>query len=119
MVCKVLILEDEPLIAWDIEEELISRGWDVVATVATIASAFDALAAHNPEIAVLDVNLGKETSFDLARHCASNGTAVVFLTGQSAGSGPEDLRHVPICSKPVDYNALQAVLEAAATQLGT
>lgn len=111
---SVLILEDEPLIAWDIEEELSGRGWTVVATVTTVAAAEEKLAeVARPDAALLDINLGNETSFGLARRCAAEGIAVVFLSGESATARPDDLQDVPICSKPVLYETLARTLSGA------
>lgn len=110
---SVLILEDESLIAWDIEEELTARGWRVLGTAANLAAAAQVLDGGQPDLAVLDVNLGNATSYDLARRCRDEGIAVVFLTGESRTSRPDDLQDVPICSKPVVYDNLDRTMEAA------
>lgn len=115
---SVLILEDEALIAWDIEEELQSRGWQVLATAASIAAAREALQGRRPDVALLDVNLGSETSFDLARQCRAEGIAVVFLTGECGHARPQDLRDVPICAKPVAYDRLAMTLSGVVRDKG-
>ncbi len=118
MAKSVLILEDEPLIAWDIEEELTSRGWQVLDTCSSVAKAMAAVDRRAPDLAVLDINLGNETSFDLARHLDALGVVVVFLSGASGDARPDDLQTMPICPKPVDYNFLQATLLRLAARGG-
>jgi len=58
---KVLIVEDEPLIAEDIKEILLQVNYDVVGNAYNKEQAFDILKTTNPDIALLDINLGNNT----------------------------------------------------------
>ena len=65
---KILIVEDEPLIALDIKEILIELGFDVCAVCHKSDDAIRSLRKHNPDLALLDITIpGKEDGIDLAR----------------------------------------------------
>jgi DNA-binding response OmpR family regulator len=108
----IFIVEDEFLIAADIEAELESRGWSVAGVAARAEEAQERLAQAPCGIVLLDVNLGDHTSFDLARHLVSRGVQVLFLSGANGEFRPTDLSHLPFQSKPVAFDALDAALRA-------
>lgn len=88
---QIFILEDDPLIAWDMEAELKTRGWQVSGVAANVTKFHELLSDKHPDAAVLDINLGKENSFEVARECVRQGIAVIFLSGADDGLRPEDL----------------------------
>lgn len=108
---SVLVVEDEVLIAIDLEATLSDAGWTVIGPAGTLAQARDLVARGTPDIACLDLNLGRETSDDLAREFLARGVPVVFISGRDARALPEDLRAVPILGKPVDTSLLLRTLE--------
>jgi DNA-binding NtrC family response regulator len=110
---RVLILEDDAVIAWDIESELESRGWQIAGIKAKASDTLPLMAELRPDASVLDINLGKENSFDVARECIRLGIAAVFMSGESGDALPDDLKNITICSKPVDYDRLHTALEQA------
>ena len=64
---KILIVEDEPLIADDIEAILTKAGYEVVAIVDEAIDALDAVQKHQPDMALLDINIeGNSDGIDLA-----------------------------------------------------
>ena len=83
---RVLIVEDEALIAFDTEYSLESEGFEVVATVDTVAAAVAALEAHEIDLALLDVALSDGSGVEIARVASAKGVCVVFATG----SCPDD-----------------------------
>lgn len=99
---RVLVLEDEALIALDLRDTLSDAGWDVLGPAGTIARARQLCAESLPDIACLDVNVGAETSHDLARWLIAQGVPVIFLSGRDARALPEDLQSLPVLGKPVD-----------------
>jgi len=115
----VLVLEDEIIVAMDIGDELIDRGWHVTDVVGTLDAAMRAVAAATPDLALLDVNLRGSQSFDLALDLKARGTVVVFLSGNSVNDLPEALRGCAFIEKPVNYDALHSALLAAARPGGT
>ena len=110
MNSQLFILEDDPIIAWDIDAELKARGWQIVGVKANAADSHAILAEKQSDAAVLDINLGNENSFDVARDCVKRGIAVVFLSGESGDALPDDLKQLKICAKPVDYDRLHKTL---------
>lgn len=109
----VLILEDESLIAMDIEYELSDRGWTPIAVVGTIDAAKAALEEQMPDCAILDVNLRGAKSFDLAHSLRDKGVPVVFLSGNTVQDLPEALRDCSFVQKPVNFDLLQRALDDA------
>ena len=80
---SVLVVEDESLIACDVQQILENGGYRVIGPAASVAHALALLEHETPDLALLDVKLAEGTSFALAdalhaRHCR-----VVFVTGHS------------------------------------
>lgn len=107
---RVLVLEDEALIALDLEAMLTDAGWHVLGPAGTLAKARALAESIRPDIACLDVNIGAETSHDFARALLARDIPVVFLSGRDARALPHDLREVPVLGKPVDEPALLRML---------
>ncbi|NWG25375.1 MAG: response regulator [Pseudorhodoplanes sp.] len=99
---RVLIVEDEYLVACLLEEDLLSQGYELVGPCTTLASALDASRREPFDLAVLDINLNGEMSYPLAEELVARGVPLLFLTGYTAGNLPEPLRALPRVSKPYD-----------------
>jgi two-component system, response regulator PdtaR len=112
---RLLVVEDEPLVAFDNEHFLMTEGYEVVATVDNAADALTALTAHRGKRAIdavlLDVNLADgQSGFDVARAARDLGVAVLFLTG----SIPENAADLALAAlaKPYGQRDLAAALKA-------
>ncbi len=111
---KVLLLEDQLVIALDAETMLETCGVGGVDTAATAAEALRILVATEPDIAVLDVNLGAGNSFPVAEELERRKIPFIFATGYGDRTIiPNSLRHVPVVRKPYDPDALAATLARA------
>ena len=66
MAERVLVVEDEPLIAFDVADHLRDAGFQVVGPVASVSAALKLLESVGCDLAVLDVNLGRETAAPIA-----------------------------------------------------
>jgi DNA-binding NtrC family response regulator len=77
----VLLVEDSLIIAMDAEDILTRLGASRVVTAASLAQARDEISRETFEAAVLDVNLGAETSLPLADELAAAGVPFLFATG--------------------------------------
>jgi CheY-like chemotaxis protein len=114
---RCLVLEDEFLIALDLQEIFEAAG---AASVACLANADAALAALREEkfnLAVLDINLGgaTRTSFSVAEALAAQKTPFVFLTGMRRDATiASGFTHVPVLEKPYHQ---ETVLEAICSVL--
>ncbi|MEZ5366978.1 MAG: GAF domain-containing protein [Bryobacterales bacterium] len=114
----VLVVEDQMMIALNTQRMLDELGADKVETAATTADALRLLEQFERPVAVLDVNLGKETSIELASELRRRGIPFVFATGYSDSIMiPPDFHDVPVVRKPYSrkdlYEALMQVIEGA------
>ncbi|MDB6453225.1 HWE histidine kinase domain-containing protein [Falsirhodobacter sp. 20TX0035] len=109
----VLLLEDQLLIAMDVEAMLEEAGFKRISLARNVAQALNLVENGGIELAMLDVNLGSETSVAVAEALRTRGTPFVFATGYDETSAlPETMRNVPIVRKPYDAENL---IEALAT----
>jgi DNA-binding response OmpR family regulator len=106
---KVLVVEDEPLIALDLESELTERGFEVVGPAGRVDKALELVTRTELSIAVLDINLGGHDSFEIAKALELQEVPFVFLSGDTTKL-PELYKDRPVLSKPIDYEALARTL---------
>lgn len=85
-ISRILVLEDEPLIAFDAENVLGDEGFEVVATLDRVADAL-ALIERGTQIDLIlaDLSLADGNGIDVARAASAKGIAVVFATGECPG----------------------------------
>ena len=104
---RVLVVEDEFLIAEDLTFQLQELGAEVLGPAATVEQA---LAILHSRIAVdgatLDVNLGQEKSFPVAEALIERHVPFVILTGYDAHALPDHLRDIPRATKPFEPGRL-------------
>lgn len=104
---RILILEDEPLIAMDLEDLLVGKGYTVVGPYSTTAAALDNLDQTRPLAALLDVYLFNETSFEVARELNRRGIPFAFMTGLVVSDLlPADLQGSRVILKPYNEKEL-------------
>jgi DNA-binding response OmpR family regulator len=109
---KVLVVEDEFVVALTMEATLRRGGYDVVGPAASVRQALRRLDAERPEAAVLDVNLDGETVFPVADALAERQVPFVFVTGYERPDLPAAHRERPVLGKPCDPRVLLARLAA-------
>lgn len=106
---QILVLEDEPLIAMDLEDLLIGKGYSVLGPFSTADAAIESLKTRQPATALLDIYLFNGTSFDVARELKHLGIPYAFMTGLVAPDLlPPDLEGSPIILKPYREKELLA-----------
>ena len=111
---RVLIVEDEALIAMMAEDMIDSLGCTVAGLAATISDAHKALGTVEFDVAILDVNLNGTTSMGLATTLKERGTPFAFTTGYGAdGIDPEHL-DMPVLTKPYSIADLENALTTCA-----
>ncbi|WP_420384080.1 HWE histidine kinase domain-containing protein [Novosphingobium sp.] len=109
----VLLVEDQALIAMDTEDTLRKLGAGMVRLAANVAQSKDEIAAALPDFAVLDYNLGHETSAEVADMLADLSVPFLFVTGYGDNVIiPDRFKHMPIVRKPVSATALAARIES-------
>ncbi|UAJ09467.1 response regulator [Glacieibacterium megasporae] len=107
---RVLIVEDEVLIAMVLEDVLDLLGHRVVGTPSTYAEADAAIAAGGFDLAILDVNLGNDPVFPLADKLQESGVAIIFATGSHRDSLPSRFANAPVLEKPYAVQAVETAL---------
>jgi len=111
---RVMLVEDEGLIALMLEDMLEDLGCDVVLSVAAVGPALAWLeAGGEAEAALLDVNLGGEAVFPVAEALVRRGVPFAFTTGYGETHDPR-FKDTPLLSKPIKQDRLKAVLQAFA-----
>jgi CheY-like chemotaxis protein len=114
---RVLVAEDEFLLAKDLRLALTDRGANVIGPAASLAKVMDLIQAEaRIDGAILDVNLRGETVYAAADLLRERGIPFLFTTGYDLSSLPERFRDVVRCEKPVDpgvvLGALNGLLSA-------
>jgi CheY-like chemotaxis protein len=115
---RVLLVEDDYLIATDLQEELQQWGATVIGPVATLDEAMDlAKTEQQMDVALVDIDLHGEFSFHLADELIRRDIPVAFSTGFGQDVLPYRLRHVPLYAKPVSARTVaQGLAELLAEQ---
>lgn len=93
---RILVLEDEWLIADDLASDLEERGYQVVGPVSSVAAALGLVEREKISAAILDINLGGEKCFPLATVLARQGIPFVFVSGHSASALPPEFSDGPL-----------------------
>lgn len=110
----VLLVEDNMIIALDLEGVLLKLGVRQVDMASTVSAALTALDEARPDFAMLDLNLGTETSIPVAERLLEMGVPFAFGTGFGDQADlPEALSRVTVISKPYSEKALREALAAA------
>jgi two-component SAPR family response regulator len=90
VVKRILIVEDEPLTAFDNENTLSDAGYEIVATVDDLDEALDALDREEVHLVLSDVRLHKQqTGIKLAQHAKRRGVPILFATGHAYPAAAE------------------------------
>jgi DNA-binding response OmpR family regulator len=110
---RILVVEDEFLIAMEVEDILRALGAEVVGPFGRLGPALIAVQKEALDGAVLDVRLDGETSEQVAAELISRGVPVLLTTGYESEQLPPDLRHLPRLRKPFDERDLRDMLEQA------
>jgi PAS domain S-box-containing protein len=104
---RVLLVEDEALVAMMIQDSLGEFGFQVIGPISTASDALAAARDSHFDAAVLDINLGDGLVYTVAEILAKRGVPFVFVTGYDAESIDGRFSGVPILQKPIERDALQ------------
>ena len=109
---RVLIVEDEMLVAMNIEDMLLDLGHEVAGLASRLGAALALAEEAEFDAAMLDVNLAGENSFPVAERLAARGIPFLFATGYGVQGIEERFRDRPILQKPFRAAELAQALEA-------
>lgn len=107
---RILIVEDEPIIAMTAEDLVEEMGCIVAGSAATLAEASRMAAAGGFDMAMLDINLNGETSLPVAAALHAAGLPFVFTTGYGSGGPGDAFAGVEVVKKPYRAADLAAAL---------
>ncbi|MBB2905608.1 DNA-binding response OmpR family regulator [Rhizobium sp. RAS22] len=107
----ILVLEDDALLAMDMEDFLSDLGVDVIGPVSDIAAALEKISATDLDGAVIDLNLKGELSFPVIERLRAESIPFVICSGYAEIPGIRtQLTGLTIISKPCDFDNLPSVL---------
>jgi DNA-binding response OmpR family regulator len=109
---RVLVLEDEWLVADQFESALADAGFEVVGPVGRVAEALELLRGQAVDAAILDINVHGQRSFSVADELSRHATPFVFLSGYSDVELPAALSGRPLLEKPVNSDSVRRAIGA-------
>lgn len=109
---RILVVEDEAMIAMLIEDMLSDLGCATVGPACSAERALELIETEQFEAAVVDVNLGGERTTSIAEALNSKGIPFLFATGYGPSGIAQQFSERPVLTKPFRQNELQRALES-------
>lgn len=109
-MARILVVEDEFLIASMLQDCIEELGHEVVGPAATVAEALKLIERQPPEFAILDLTLGKEQSLPVADALDLNNCKFAFATGHGAGMLPDRFKTKPALRKPFMFEDVKKLV---------
>jgi CheY-like chemotaxis protein len=97
---RVLLVEDEMLVIWLLEDMLADLGCAVVGPASCVNQALAMIDAEAIDVAVLDINLNGQMSYPVADALVARGVPFVFSTGYDKDTLPNSYQCFPVLQKP-------------------
>lgn len=110
---RVLVVEDEAMVAMLIEDMLEDIGCKVVDSIASLAKACDAAATADLDLAMLDMNIAGEKVFPVARILRERRIPFLFSSGYGEAGLPAEYATYQVLSKPFSQESLKEKLVLA------
>ncbi len=110
---RILLAEDNAIQAFDLTLFLQDAGAEVIGPAKTVGGALDLTKTANLTCAVLDVILGREFVFPVARVLRKNGTPIIFYTGTFLEGISRDWPGAQVVAKPAPNEVLLQAIRAA------
>jgi DNA-binding response OmpR family regulator len=107
---RLLLVEDEPVIAFALESTLRELGFELAATATRVSSALEAVDREIFDYAILDVSLGSQRVDSVADVLAARGRPFFFMTGYGTGDVPPRHAARAVLQKPFRLDQLVAAL---------
>lgn len=115
---RVLIVEDDPLVALDLEAIVTAAADAEVAVAHSAAEARRALGRAAFDAAFLDIDVTDGTTFEVASLLAAQGTPFAFVSGAQREAVPPPLRQAPFLPKPYDPEDIERTFLARTASPG-
>jgi PAS domain S-box-containing protein len=107
---RILLVEDEPLVAMEIESQLMSAGCEVIGPAATIEKAKLLMSEASFDAALVDANLGGRPAGEIAAGLTKKLIPFAFVTGYGREALPLAFQDAPILAKPFSSDQLLSTL---------
>lgn len=108
---RVLILEDEPIVAMMLEDILLDLGCEIVGPASRVDEALNLARTAQFDLAVLDVNIHGGRSYPVAAVLEERGLPYVFATGYGLTGTEGPLHNAPLVRKPYQQAQIATALE--------
>jgi CheY-like chemotaxis protein len=108
-MARLLVVDDEPIIAMTIADWLTDLGHTVLGPASDLASAL-ALAEEELDAAILDISLGSQTTVSLALRLIERGAPFAVATGHAPETINQAFSQGLILSKPFGYETFRCVV---------
>jgi DNA-binding NarL/FixJ family response regulator len=100
---RLILVEDDPLVAIELDEIIRALGAEVVGPFGRVEPALAAIQRDSISGGVLDIRLDGETTFPIIDIFLDRADPILLVTGGDAADLPQQYRHVPRLQKPFDY----------------
>jgi CheY-like chemotaxis protein len=107
---KILIIEDESIVAMMVEDLIVDMGHEVVGTAGRLDQAQKLASDVACDFAILDVNLNGQHTYPVAEALKARGVPFVFATGYGIAGLKEEWRSNPVLQKPFQPEDLEAAI---------
>ena len=108
---RILVLEDDALIAMMLAEWLQELGHEVLGPVGTDVAALTIIDGAGVDAALLDLRLGDGDSYAVAAALRSRGVPFAFASGYGPAGVLEEFRDCPILGKPYDFEGVDRLVK--------
>jgi two-component system, response regulator PdtaR len=115
LIKRILVVEDEPLVAFDNEHMLGDAGYEVVATTDSAAEAVRVIAEEELHLVLADLRLSDGSGLDVATAAQARGVPVLFVTGSAPPEAPG--LALGCLAKPYSPRELRAAIDAVDDRL--
>ena len=110
---KVVLVEDESMVAMLLEDMLADLGHEVIATAGRLNRARECASHAEADFAVIDLNLNGEQTYEVAQTFLDRGIPIIFSTGYCAAGLDPRWRRQPLLQKPFELSALDGAIRDA------
>jgi CheY-like chemotaxis protein len=109
---RILVVDDDPLIALDLADQLRLGSYTVIGPAHSVAAAMACLAEpRNCDAALLDIQLGRDTSEPIAQYLTAIGTPFLVISGYASHQHPAIFQAAPQLQKPIQPERLIAAVQ--------